>query len=61
MVDVINIEANDNHTVSEVICVRCLKRWICARPSDVLLKDIECPECHLQGAVIETGQDMSIK
>ena len=61
MADIINIEANEEHTVSEVICVRCLKRWICARPSDVLLKDIECPRCKQQGAVIETGQDMTIK
>lgn len=61
MADIINIEENAEHTVSEVICVRCLKRWIAVRPSEVLLKDIECPRCKQVGAVIETGQDMTIK
>ena len=49
------IEKNLPHTVSEVICVKCFKRWIAVRPSDVLLKNLECPNCG-QGYVIETGQ-----
>jgi hypothetical protein len=40
---------------SEVICIRCCKRWICVRPERTLLKDIECPNCG-KGAVIETGE-----
>lgn len=57
---VVDIEANMPHTVSEVICTKCLRRWICARPSSVLLKDIECA-CGNTGYVIETGQDLDVK
>ena len=45
------------HRVSEVICVRCCRRWIAVRPETILLKDLECPECGA-GAVIETGQEL---
>lgn len=57
---IVNFEANMEHTVSEVICVKCLKRWICVRPSSVLLKDIECT-CGNTGYVIETGQDLDAR
>lgn len=56
MGELINIDANQPHRVSEVICIDCCKRWIAVRPSDVKLKDIQCPECTNQGYVIETGQ-----
>ena len=39
---VIPIEAKMPHKVSEVICVRCCKRWIDVRPEGTLLKDLEC-------------------
>lgn len=45
------------HEVSEVICVNCGKRWIAVRPREVLLKDLECPNCG-PGFVIETGEDL---
>ena len=45
------------HKVSEVICVRCGKRWISVRPAGTLLKEIECPECG-EGFVIETGEEL---
>lgn len=54
---IIPIEQNEPHTVSEVICVKCDKRWIAVRPSDVLLKELECSNCG-QGYVIETGQEL---
>ena len=54
---VVPIEKNEPHTISEVICVKCGKRWIAVRPSDVLLKELECPNCG-QGYVIETGQEL---
>lgn len=57
---VIPIEANMEHTVSEVICLKCLSRWICVRPLSVLLKDIECT-CGNTGYVIETGQNLDSK
>lgn len=52
----IDIEEYQPHKVSEVICVSCLKRWIAARPAKCKLKDLECPCCHKQGYVIETGE-----
>ena len=57
---VIDIEEKMEHTVSEVICVRCCNRWISARPSSLLLKNMECPYCKVFGAVIETGQDLEV-
>lgn len=57
MADIIPIETNKPHVVSEVICVKCLKRWICVRPESVLLIDLECPNCG-QGYVINTGQEI---
>ena len=55
------IDMNDYmpHEVQEVICVKCLKRWIAVYKEGTLLKDIECPECHNSGYVIATGQDIS--
>lgn len=55
--EVIDINEILPHVVSEVICVQCCKRWICVRPDETLLKDIECPNCG-KGAVIETGQSI---
>ena len=45
------------HVVSEVICVKCGKRWIAVRPEETLLKELECSNCG-QGYVIETGQTL---
>ena len=53
---VIELESKRPHKTSEVICVACCKRWIAVRPDITLLKELECPECHKQGAVIETGE-----
>ena len=58
MSKVVNIEENMAHKVSEVICVKCGKRWIAVRPTVTKLSDIECPNCG-QGYVIETGEDLS--
>lgn len=55
---VVPIEEKMPHKVSEVICVRCLKRWIGVRPEGTKLKDLECPGCHMTGAVIETGEEI---
>ena len=54
--EVINIEENLPHKVSEVICINCKHRWIAVRPEKTLLKDLECPECQTKGFVIETGE-----
>ena len=52
-----NIEEYQPHKVSEVICVKCCKRWIAVRPSVTKLKDLECPNCGA-GYVIETGEEL---
>lgn len=41
----------------EVICLKCLHRWIACFPQEVLLKELECPEGHV-GYVIKTGQSL---
>ena len=56
MTKVYDIEANLPHTVSEVICVKCGKRWIALRPKETLLKKLECSNCGA-GFVIETGEN----
>ena len=57
MSKIVNIEENMPHKVSEVICVKCGRRWIAVRPTVVKLKDLECPDCG-QGYVIETGEEL---
>lgn len=56
MAQEIDINENQPHKVSEVICVFCLKRWIAVRPVVTRLIELECPCCHKQGYVIETGE-----
>lgn len=51
-----DINDNQPHKVSEVICVNCKHRWLAVRPTITLLKNLECPQCHTQGYVIETGE-----
>lgn len=55
---VIDIENGMPHVISEVICVRCCRRWLAVRPEGTLLKDMECPECGKNGGVIETGEEI---
>lgn len=54
-----SIDVRKPHRVSEVICVRCGKRWISVRPEGTLLKDLECEKCGA-GYVIETGQILDV-
>jgi predicted nucleic-acid-binding Zn-ribbon protein len=58
MSKVVDISENTPHRVSEVICVHCGWRWISVRPTETLLKALECPDCTNQGYVIETGQPL---
>jgi hypothetical protein len=46
------------HKYSEVICLKCLTRWIAVRPEKTLLKQLECNICNNIGYVIETGEIM---
>lgn len=56
MTKVIDIAENTPHKVSEVICVKCHKRWIAVRPVNCRLAELECAGCGEQGFVIETGE-----
>lgn len=51
------IEERQPHKISEVICVKCGKRWLAARPEKTMLKELECPICGA-GYVIETGEEL---
>jgi hypothetical protein len=45
------------YELDEIICVKCGRRWIAARPEGTLLKHLECPEGHV-GFAILTGEDI---
>ncbi len=51
----IDFEENLPHEVAELICVKCLRRWIGVYPTETPLKRLEC-ECGCRGYVIKTGQ-----
>lgn len=44
--------------VAELICLKCLNRWIGKYPLCCSLKDIEC-RCGEVGYIIKTGQTLS--
>lgn len=48
-------EADRPHKVSELICLKCLHRWLSVRPVGLALKNIHC-QCGAVGCVIETGE-----
>ena len=52
-----SFEDNISHEVSELICLKCLSRWIGVYPEKTLLKNLEC-KCGAVGYVIKTGQTM---
>lgn len=51
-------EEDKPHKVSMVVCLNCGKRWIAVRPLGTKLTDLECPQCHTQGAATETGEEL---
>jgi hypothetical protein len=55
---IIDINENIPHEVSEVICLKCYKRWIAVYPVSTLLKELECT-CGSKGYVIKTGQTIN--
>ena len=59
MGDIIDISAMKPHTVSEVVCLKCLYRWMAVRPDGTLLTELECPRCGDIGFAIETGEVIS--
>ena len=53
--EIVSNEAYLKHEVSEVICLKCLNRWIAVYPSKTPLKKLQC-KCGAVGYVIKTGQ-----
>ena len=53
----IAIKDNIPHEVSELICLKCLNRWIGVYPSETPLNQLEC-KCGEIGYVIKTGQTL---
>lgn len=56
---ILDYESNLEHEVAELICLKCLHRWIGVYPVATDLKDIECT-CGEVGFVIKTGQTLMI-
>lgn len=55
----LDFNAHKPHEVAELLCAKCLKRWIGVFPLSVLLKEIECPNCGEAGFTIKTGQELN--
>ena len=53
--EIVYDESNLPHEVAELVCLKCLHRWIGVYPTQTLLKDLEC-QCGCKGFVIKTGQ-----
>ena len=49
------VDRYEPHEVAELMCVKCMHRWIGVYPQKTLLKNIEC-KCGQIGYVIKTGQ-----
>lgn len=56
-----SIESKKPHIVTELMCMACYNHWIGTYPSDVLLKNIECPKCGSVGAVVKIGQNLEAR
>ena len=58
MDNISDINQNQPHKVSEVICVKCGYRFISVRPQDTKLKELECGNCNEIGYIVETGEEL---
>lgn len=59
--NVISFEENLPHKTQEMICIRCKWRGLIVSPVGLWYKDMECPKCHKEGFMIQTGQDLDEK
>ena len=53
----IDIEDDTEYEVAELVCLKCLNRWIGVYPTELPLKDIEC-KCGEVGYAVKTGQTL---
>lgn len=56
--EIVPIEKNLPHSVSELICINCKWRGIVVYPTSVYLKNLECSGCGETGYMIVTGENM---
>lgn len=57
---IVGFEERLPHQTAEVICVKCLNRYICVWPVGTYLKTLECGNCG-PGYIIKTGQELECK
>lgn len=55
-----NIEENQPHIISNVICSKCKKEWVAARPTETRVNELECSVCG-QGYTKETGKKLDMR
>lgn len=60
MGDIIRIEKNMPHVSREIICVKCLARFVSVAPAALLLRNMECGGCGEVGYCVDTGQGVDI-
>lgn len=53
---VVDIDALEPHFTGELMCVKCLYRYIGTWNEKVWLKELYCPNCQIPGYIIGTGQ-----
>ena len=58
MSNILYMDDSFPYQISEVICISCKERFICSRPEEILLKNLEC-KCGAMGFIIETGEDLN--
>ena len=51
------MDEHEEVVLAELICLKCLHRWVGVYPLEVALKDLHCAGCDATGYVIETGQE----
>lgn len=54
---IFNLDEHRAHIVAEVICLKCLHRYICVWPRDTPLKHLFCEKCG-PGYIVLTGQEL---
>lgn len=57
LAQIIAIDINVPHTVSIVICLQCLAKWVAVRPTITRVCTLECKTCG-KGYVIESGHEL---
>lgn len=58
---VVDIDCMEPHLTGELICLRCMYRYIGVWNEKVWLRDLYCPNCQTQGYTIATGQIMETR